>query len=458
MTTTAWDCRDQADQAEEYYNHPLRVRNKQLEDENVMLKRLLREKGISWPSASNRSTALRSRVNSQGMWLPHLPAEIMLKVLCYALTSPFPIINPLCSARKEHQTSTENSRSNQIAIHFLATCRAYYHEGQKFLWTNNTFTFTTVQAVRVFSEVNPVFRDQVRLINLRVIARFYDDEDRIHTIPRTHHQKITKAIRLKVTKRPKETTLARRGFRSYGWSQLIDFLEALLPPHNPMHDASQPRRRLLPSLERMRIDLVNFPADMFQYPPPHLHDVSSHQLGCYLNELVVTGLPRDDSGHRVGHELSGMLKADGLFIDHAPTLVSLKKSLRILPGNHFHPRVVRAMRRKKSQDDHYDDDDPGNPDIFPPAPADEGEPPFSEFSSCRTIWKKIPASINDLGARKWTLFDRVSGLPWEDVEEEMTMFDLENDEDSDGLVCENCGEIHPGVILSDDAMDDLYVI
>ncbi|KAI0132930.1 hypothetical protein BJ170DRAFT_592872 [Xylariales sp. AK1849] len=451
----AWECRDQTDQAEEYYNSPLRVQNRQLEEENLMLKRLLRENKLSWPSPYACSQPPQPSFAANPA-IPYLPAEIMLKILAYAMTGRDPIIDPLCKTKREHRTTQENGRGNQIAIHCLSTCKALNTEGKKSLWSNNTFIFTRAPSLKAFANVDLQYREMVKRANLRIVARFYDDENRVHTLPKDHHHMMAKAIRLKVNKRAKEPTLARRGFRSYGWFQLVDFLEALLPPHDPSHDLTQPRKRLLPKLEKLRIDFINFGDDIFQFPPAQLHDVASHHLGCYLNELIVTGLPRDDTGHRTGSELCGLLKDDGLFVDHAPTYLALKNGLRHLPGNHFHPKVVRSMRPSRGIKHHHHDDHPGYFDEFLPAPPDEGATPYSPYFSCRTIWKMVPDHI-DKPRRKWTLFDRVSGLPWEDIEEEATMFDyLDDSDDEDGMMCENCGEIHPGAILPDDLMDDLY--
>ncbi|KAK8127901.1 hypothetical protein PG984_009009 [Apiospora sp. TS-2023a] len=458
---SAWEVRDQADQAEDYYNHPLRTKNKELEDENLQLKRILRKNGITWPNKYGiHQTVSRKRTRSSttNTSIPYLPPEIMLKILSYALTSNSPIIDPLGKIRKEHLTPDEKNRPNQVAIHFLATCRAYYEEGKKMFWTQNTFTFTSVQSVKLFSEVDASYRCLVKQANMRIVARFYDDEDRAHRLPRDHHAQINGRPRLRVQRRAREPTLARRGFRSYAWFQLVDFLEALLPPHIPGHDHTVPRTRLLPNLEVLRIDLVNFGDDMFQYPPAQLHDVASHQLGCSLNELIVTGLPTDDTGTRTGTELSGLLKDDGLLINHAPTLVALKQGgLRVLQGNESRKKVVRSMRPVMGVHHHHHDDHPDYFDEFPPAPPDEGEPPYSQYFSCRTIWKRVPEWIERPHKRNWVLFDRVSGLPWDEVQEEALMFDfLDDTDEEEGMMCENCGEVHPGAILPDELMDDLY--
>lgn len=115
------------------------------------------------------------------------------------------------------------------------------------------------------------------------------------------------------------------------------------------------------------------------------------------------------------------------------------------------------MRPAQGVKNHHHDDHPGYFDEFPPAPPDEGTPPFSEYSSCRTIWKKVPKHIDHPEKSEWFLFDRVSGLKWEDIEDEALMFDfMEDSEDEEYMMCENCGERHPGAILPEELMDELY--
>lgn len=461
----AWEVRDQVDQAEEYYNHPLRVQNRELQDENFVLKTLLRENNISWPSRyaspPNPRLARQLRSSFSTASMPYLPAELMLKILSYALTSPYPIVDPLCPTKRENLTAVEKSRGHQIAIHFLVSCKAYHAEGTRFLWSNNTFLFTSVQALKAFSEVDLVYRRQVHEATLRIIAKFYDDEQpsRPRRLPSGYHHSVPGRPHLRVHKRAKEPTLARRGFRAYSWYQLVDFLESLLPPHMPSHDPARARTRLLPHLGALRIDFVNFAVDMLQYPPAQLHDIASHHLGCTLNELIVTGLPADDTGARTATELSGLLKDDGLMINHPPAFVAQHKGgLRQLKnGDTFRKKVVRSMRPVVGVDHHHHDDHPDYFEEFPPAPPEDGEPPESEFTSCRTIWKRVPIRIDE-PHKTWELFDRVSGLPWEEVEEEALMYDLldEDEEDEGGMMCENCGQVHPGAILPHDLIEDLY--
>lgn len=361
----------------------------------------------------------------------------------------------------------EKNKHHNIAINFLVTCRAYHIEGTRYLWSNNTFLFTTPSSLKHFAELPLHYRQDIKQVTFRLIARFYDDEDRVpvHRLPRAYHPKLAAPVKLAVQRRAKENTLARRGFRSYAWFQLTDFLEALLPPHDPTLAAAMNSNpsvplsfpRLLPSLESLRIDFVNFTEDLLQYPPSQLHDLASHQLGCTLNEVILTGVPSDDCGHRVSTELSGLLKDEGLLIDHAPTLVAMKNGIRSLPCGdaecHYSSKVVRGMRTVS--DNHlFDDRHHASHDdfVFPPAPPGEGEPPFSPNHSCRTIWKKVPMQLNGKSDdRKWELYDRVSGMPWKEVEMDITMFDSVDGEN--GTACENCGEIHPGALLPDELMD-----
>ncbi|KAI1172145.1 hypothetical protein F4777DRAFT_20625 [Nemania sp. FL0916] len=458
----AWECRDQIDRAEVWYNQPLRDKNRSLENENLFLKGLLRKNGISWqPSKSKPARAKSSRVTrsstAQNRRLPFLPVEIQLKILKYAMTGRHPIVDPLCKSTPGRMLKREKNKQNDIAIHFLATCRAYRYEGTRLLWRNNTFVFTSPDCLQQFANLDPRHRKNIRHVTFRVIARLYDDENRVHKMSPSHHPSLRGPTNMFVQRRPKEKTLARRGFRAYAWYQLVDFLEAMLPPYDPTvkYAPTDPRPRLLPGLESLRLDFVSFAEALLQYPPQILHDLASHRLGCMLNEITVTGLPTDECGVRVGSELSGLLKDGGLLNDHGPTLLARKDGVEELPCvkpqcGHL-SRVVRAM---PSAPEHILRPYHGYPALnrFPPAPPVEERPPYSEFHSCRTIWKKVPIDMVENSERKWVLFDRISGLPWDEIEEEATLFDF-MEEDVNPMVCQNCGECHPGALLPEELME-----
>lgn len=450
----------------------------------MTLKRLLRENGISWrPEASasvsaSTSTSTSTSQEARGLTparitratarrsktLPHLPVELQLRILSYAMTSPLPIVDPLSKVQNDHLLLREKVKSNQIAIHFLATCKAYYVEGARYLWNNNSFVFTTPEALRHFAEVPLNHRMNIRSVNFRVIAKFYDDEDRVHKLPSSYHPDFKKSKRLEVNIRPREHSLARGGFRAYAYYQLIDFLEALLPPFDPTDSTTDfellkahKRARLLPNLERLRIDFVNFGDGMLMSPPSHLHDLASHQMGCSLNEVILTGLPNDETGFRVSSELSGLLKSEGLLVDHASTMMAVRNGIRALPCGDgecsYAAKVVRAMRHAAGRGVlHRNEGHVHDVEEFPPAPKEEGEPPSHAHHFCRTIWKKIPIQVDSTEKRKWELFDRVSGLPWMDVEEDEVDLRMMGNPDYPPK-CTNCGERHPGALETDDFSD-----
>lgn len=479
-----WDGRDQEEQAEAWYNSPLRVKNRNLEDENMRLKRLLREHGVAWsPSvaahanfgpASNKGKAnavstrrTRASITADQGKLPHLPVEVILRILQYSLTSKDAIIDPLSKSKVEHLTQDEKSRGNQVAINFLATCKAFYTEGTRIFWENNTFVFTTPETLRSFADVDAGLRKTVKHINLRIIARYYDDEKRPHKLGSEYHASLKKDVALKITPRVKENqTLARKGFHCYTWTQTIDFLEALRAPFDPKHNKNTSRPRLLPNLESMRIDFVNFPEYFLPFSETDLHEVSSHDLGCTLNELIVTGLPCCEVGMKAGADLQGMVKDDGLFLDGNPAFLQYKTFLKPLPGHGLCAKVVRAYRKlakekmeKDRENAHSGEASNVNPaqplailtvgghhahlPDLPSVPEEVGHP-ISTWKKKKTVWKRVPES-RDSQVRKWVEFDRNSGYPIEDVLD----FYEDDSDDEDTFLCPKCGEVHSPFDLDD---------
>lgn len=183
------------------------------------------------------------------------------------------------------------------------------------------------------------------------------------------------------------------------------------------------RPRLLPSLTSMRIDFVNFPEYFLPLPDTSLHEMAAHEMGYTLNELMITGLPTCEVGHRAGHDLQGMLKDDGLYIVHEPTYFQQKRSLKFLRAREGRVQVVRSygkLPKSKAKDTSH---------IFPVAPEETGHPK-SAWKKRKTLWKRVPIS-RDAEERKWMEFDRHTG---EDINELW--------EDSDEDVCPNCGIVH----------------
>jgi hypothetical protein len=473
-----WETQDREDLAEIYYDQPTQAKNRTLEEENQRLKRLLRENGISWSPISTayidqqlrtRSGRITRRSTAAASTLPYLPVEVLLRVLTYAVTSDYPIIDPLCKLRPENITSKEKHRGNQLAIHFLVTCKAMHTEGTRLLWSQNTFTFTRPENLRSFAQLDASFRKTIRHINLRIIVQFYDDRKRTHLLDRHYHSSLRKAVNLPIKTRINEETYARGGFRVYSWSQIVDFLQALRAPWDPKHDKKVVRPRLLPNLETMRMDLVNFGEEILPMFGHELHNMASHELGCSLNELHVTGLPVDDPGLKASSELTGLLKDEGLYLTAIPSYVQSRRGGLIpLPGGPCTHRTVRAwkpLHKNHHLHSHTDEDsEMTDSDLLdeimdhhhshgpsmPPAPAETGHPKSTPRRKDKTIWRRVPVS-RDSDTRKWVEFCRISGLPVENIKRMVHGEEFEDMDDDDYCAC--CGSLHPGGGL-DFFMDD----
>ncbi|KAK4169966.1 hypothetical protein QBC43DRAFT_39715 [Cladorrhinum sp. PSN259] len=478
-----YEQRDQEEEAEFHFNRPLREQNQQLQDENLRLKRLLRENGISWsPSLildpdnsdrgiwsdsvwsgvkqGSRSRPARvkgSRSSARSERRPRsLPVEIQLRILEYAMTSDFPIIDPLSKLDQDSLTSEEKKRGNQIAIGFLSTCKAYHVEGSRYLWANNTFVFTSHTALRKFSNIGLEHRQNINHVTMRIIAKYYDDEDgRKHTAPNPVEPARRAHISLPIIPRIKEPTLARRGFRSYTWLQIVDFLDALRPPFDPAHVKGQPRPRLLPGLEWLRIDLVNFPPEFLVSPGgPALHNLASHDLASSLNELQITGITDCPWGADLSTQLARMIKDDGLFLKHKTAFSLNARSLRRVTKSdteEWRMRVVRAWKvlakeyaetQKKEGNTaplihHMAHRDHHHSINLPAAPKEEGAPP-TVWKARRTLWKRVPVN-RESEEREWVEFDRTTGT-------RIAAKEYDDDEldsyDEDELVCHHCGVMH----------------
>lgn len=434
-----------------------------LAEENLKLKKLLRENGISWSpiarahlqhtSHGNRKT--RSAPGSIEPHLPTLPTEVVLRILRYAMRSPYPIIDPLSPLSQGTVTEEEKSRGNQIAIHFLATCRAFQVEGTQFLWEQNNFVFTSSRALHHFSALKHKFRQQISHVTFRVIARYYDDQPRKHKLERFYHGDLTRDYTLRVKMRPQSNPPSRGGFRCYTWNQVIDFLAALRAPHDPsIREALSIKPRLLPSLSSLRIDLVNFSDTLLPFSGPEFHDITTHEFGCTLNELQITGMPFDDTGMKASAELAGLLKDEGLILDGPPSFVALSRNLSPLSGKKWCARVIRAWKAKQdefdpeTEDSEEDDDDSpytqNHPRLgtLPPAPREEGHPPSSRDDNT-VIWKRVPLH-RDEDERQWVQFSRFSGY-------EINDHDSQDEEDG---ICPCCGELHPGSSFMDALSND----
>ena len=397
----------------------LQKENKKHLDEIARLKALLATNKIPCEPSVNLSVQSRRRSSRHltqpaSTPLPQLPIEIQLRILSHALTSPHPIIDPFYKLRRDTVTKEEWSRRAQININFLATCKAFHVEGLQLIFSKNTFIFTQAAALGNLTHFSRSLRATVKQVNLRVVGRYYDEVagkcDLTGNVG--YHPRINQLM-IPIIARPPGLT-KDRGIQAYCWEQLADFLRALLMPDPP----SVSRQKLLPDLEFMQVDLVNF-CDHLPYGGYQFSSLVRWHVGQIADEILITGAPMDEdieegfsNEERVLHQL---LRDGGLAGTAIPQFVSISSGLKPLkqPFN-LTQVVVRA------------DKEPASKSAEALIHPEGGEPPKSTFKPGKTVWKWTTDSLIN-PKKRWIEFHRQSGLPadeaifdsdlWSDLEE-----------------------------------------
>jgi hypothetical protein len=331
-----------------------------------------------------------------------------------------PIIDPFYKLDKDNITKSERTSRQGIAIQFLAASKSMNVEGTRLLFANNEFVFTQVAALENFANFSPELRSTVKNLTLRVVGRYYDDEasKRDLTGNGTYHNNVPKLV-LNILARP-PGMIRDRGVQAYCWELLADFLKGLVMPTS----AVARRPLLLPSLQILRIDLVNF-CDHLPYGGSSFASVLRWHLGQLIDELLITGAPDQETDDGVSHEerlLQNMVKDEGLFGTACPTFVSTMNGggLKALPGYGISMQVMRA-------DNH----------MFKPAKKQHihpegGEPPKSIYPPGRTIWKWTTDSLKH-PKKQWIEFDRASGYPADQVADMYSDMSTYSDDDMDDI-------------------------
>jgi hypothetical protein len=374
-------------------------------------------------------------------------------IVGYAMSSDHPIIDPLMPLDVSRITAEERKRSkNQVASGCLSACRAFHQEGSKAFWANNTFVFTTHQALHNMGILDLDTRNTISSTTLRVVAQYYDDQKRV----RKYDSEIPGYPKVRVTPLQRvadPTTLGRKGFKSYSWLQVADFLNALRPPFDPLHDKKQVRPRLLPNMTSLRIDFVNFPNECLDFPSTEIHHIAAHHLARTLSELIFTGLSHDDQGFRTQVDLEAMVRDDGLMLKSIDTLVHHNGKMNQVEDAEIRARVVRSWRslvtEKTGEVPHFQDSH-WHPGVRTPLPAGLAGPipletvhPASLWENRPTMWKLVPVS-RDSSRREFVEFSRTTGTP---VGKYSEVADVD---DSIDLECEDCGELHEPSIFDPD--------
>jgi len=241
-----------------------------------------------------------------------------------------------------------------------------------------------------------------------VVGRYYNDEARKADMTGNgcYHDSIPKFL-VPVLPRPKGM-VNDKGMQAYCWFQLADFLRAMQLPREIL---SSKRPKLFPSLETMRLDLVNF-CDHLPLGISTFAAVVRWHLGRILDELVVTGLPDAEASVDEQMVLRNLLRDDGLLSAGCPAFISTKEGLKALPVFGYTHEVVCLKKKKASKKKS-------------PAPLhpEGGQPPKSAYPADKTIWKWTKE--HDDEPKKWIEFDRASGRPMSEVEDD------EDEEDDD---------------------------
>jgi hypothetical protein len=375
-------------------------------DEIKRLKALLAAHNISSEplvdfAVQSRPRSARRPTHGSPRSLPQLPTEIQLRILGHALTSPDPIIDPFYKLRRDNLTKEEWSRAKQINIHFLAACKEFQVEGLQLLFTNNSFIFTQAAALENFAKFPHHLRATVKQVTLRVVGRYYDETAgrRDLTGNVDYHSSIDKLM-LPIIARP-PGMINDKGIQAYCWEQLADFLKSLLMPTPP----SVLRQKLLPGLDIMRIDLVNF-CDHLPYGGYQFSALIRWQLGQMVDELLITGAPEgditDEGFTNEERALNQLVRDEGLIGSAVPLFVSIREGLKALKGHGIAQRVIRASQEPKFESAKI---------LIHP---EGGKPPKSTYKAGRTIWKWTSDSLTN-PEKRWIEFDRRSGMPAEDV-------------------------------------------
>jgi hypothetical protein len=388
----------------------LEKENKNNVDEIQRLKALLVANNIPWKSSKQfamqprrRSTRHASATQPACKPLPHLPTEIQLRILGHALTSPKPIIDPFYKLRRDNVTKEEWSRHKQINIHFLATCKSFQVEGTRMIFANNSFVFTQAAALENLVKLPKDLRSIVKDVTLRVVGRYYDQVagKRDLTGNVEYHPQLNGQLMIPVAARP-PGMIKDRGIQAYCWEQLADFLKALVMPV----PASVFRQKLLPSLETMRIDLVNF-CDHLPYGGYQFSSLVRWHLGQLTDELLITGAPDAEFEDMFSNEekvLHQLVRDEGLVASAPPIFVSIPGGLKPLKKLAIAQRVIRA------------DSEPTFKSAKKLIHPEGGVPPESFYPIGRTIWKWTSESLSK-PEKKWIEFDRRSGFPADDIDD-----------------------------------------
>jgi len=404
------------------------------------LRTLLDANSISWaelqpqPTASTKLKRLarstRGRQTTINQWtkklareegmmteeLPHLPNEILLRIMKEAVIHSSPIIDPFWKLLPENMTGQEQKQSS-LNLGLLKTNKFFHNEGTKLFITSNQFIFTQPEALQNFANFSPESRATIDHVNLRIVAKYYDGTayKKVLRGNCTYHALLespTVWVKARPLSAPKD-----KGIQSYSWQQVVDCLQALIV--YPRINSRSQRKLLFPNLKTLRLDCVNF-SDHIPFIGSSLISILRWHVGQIVDELTVTGLVDEDMSNGEEQILHSLVKDNGIFAHGTPVFASAKiDRLKPLPGYDLNLIIPKSSTVPKR----------GYATLAASHP-EGGQPPASLFPGGSTVWKYVAQSLAE-PKKKWVEFHRRCGLPVDNCGELQTMLEeMKEDEDS----------------------------
>lgn len=206
------------------------------------------------------------------------------------------------------------------------------------------------------------------------------------------------------------------GLQAYCWYQLGDMLKTLALPLN----RAKLRPKLFPALRFLRLDLVNF-CDHLPLRIWAFASILRWHLGGICDELLITGIPGLEGGSDEEMVLRNLLRDEGVISTGCPVFISSTKGgLLALEGHGYSQQVVRANPEINKQ-------------IRLPKKVvrhpEGGTPPTSSYPAHSTIWKWTSDHTNR--PKTWIEFDRITGLPMDELHLRMDTDDSDDDDEDD---------------------------
>ena len=245
-------------------NHELLKSQLQRNNEEIhRLRKLLDVNGISWakpqsqPSSSTklkcvtrssnsghstlfpRTRSVVAKQKNAQRRLPHLPNEVLLRILKATVVQSHPVIDPFWKLLPENLTGQEQKRTG-LNLGFLSTNKFFRNEGIKLFIMNNQFIFTQASALQNFANFSLDSRATIEHVTLRIVAKYYDDTAYKKVLRgNCPYHALLESPLVWVKARPVISPMDK-GIQAYSWQQFLDFLQALVL----YHGASSRDRRL----------------------------------------------------------------------------------------------------------------------------------------------------------------------------------------------------------------------